>query len=145
MCPNNSGISTCGDARVKNKPISGYIEAFIREKIEKGTNVEEVEIIDTTVGQGALWDGEILTLTKLLTPVYNKNIETGEYSPFPIPEFAWNFYTLQDAIDFAKYGIKTTIDTMRFQTVPETAGGPIDILVIKPGSAEWLLKKELKG
>ena len=52
---------------------------------------------------------------------------------------------MQDAVDFAKYGIKTTIDTMRFQVVPETVGGPIDILVIKPESSQWLAKKELRG
>lgn len=190
LCPNKTGISTCGDASIKGKPISGFIEAFIREKIKEETNiddmpvlikeyfnnleaglnttfiiagykkenekyiqkiyrirtnVDDIENIDTTFGQGALWDGEILTLTKLLTTVYTKNTETGEFNAFPLPEFAWNYYTLQDAIDFAKYGIKTTIDTMRFQTVPETVGGPIDILVIKPESAEWLSKKELKG
>lgn len=190
LCPNNSGISTCGDASIQGKPISGYIESFIREKITSDTNIEnmpklikdyfkklesnlntvfiiagykkenekytqkiyrirtnieKIETIDTTAGQGALWDGEILTLTKLLTPVYNKDNQTGEFKPFPVPEFAWNYYTLQDAIDFAKYGIKTTMDTMRFQTVPETVGGPIDILVIKPEAAKWLSKKELKG
>ena len=190
LCPNKTGISTCGDASIKGKPISGFIEAFIREKIKEETNIDDmpvlikeyfnnleaglktsfiiagykkenekyiqkiyrirtdaddIESIDTTVGQGALWDGEILTLTKLLTTVYSKNTETGEFNAFPLPEFAWNYYTLQDAIDFAKYGIKTTIDTMRFQTVTETVGGPIDILVIKPQSAEWLSKKELKG
>ena len=63
----------------------------------------------------------------------------------PVPEIVWNLYTLQDAIDFAKYGIKTTIDTMRFQAVPETVGGPIDILIMKPEKTEWLVKKELKG
>ena len=189
LCPNNSGISICGDASINGKPISGFMEAFIREKIDEKTdidsmpklvkdyfknlysglnityiiagykkenekhiqkicrvrtNMDGIEAIDTS-GQGALWDGEIMTLTKLLTPVYCKSAETGEFVALPMPEFAWNYYTLQDAIDFAKYGIKTTIDTMRFQTVLETVGGPIDILVIKPESAEWLAKKELKG
>lgn len=189
LCPNNSGISTCGDASIRGKPISAFIESFIREKIDNNTdvddipnlikkyfeklepnlntvfiiagykkedkkyvqkiyrvrtNIAQIEKINTD-SQGAVWDGEILTLTKLLTPVYNKNIKTEEFELFPIPEIAWNYYTLQDAIDFAKYGIKTTIDTMRFQTVQETVGGPIDILVIRPESAEWLAKKELKG
>lgn len=189
-CPNKSGISTCGDASIKGKPISGFIEAFIREKIKEETSIddmpllikeyfnnleanlnttfiiagykkdgekfiqkiyrlktnnENIETVDTEAEQGALWDGETITLSRLLTPVYNKNTETGEFNAFPMPKFAWNYYTLQDAIDFAKYGIKTTIDTMRFQTVPETVGGPIDILVIRPESAEWLSKKELKG
>ena len=187
VCPNNCGISTCGDACVKGKPISGYIEAFIRENVKVDTSVEDipyliksyfknletslnttfiiagykkeegkyiqkiyrmntlsdnVETIETC-SQGALWDGETITLTKLLTPVYAKNKD--RYISLPVPEFAWNFYTLQDAIDFAKYGIKTTIDTMRFQTIPETVGEPIDILIIKPEETEWISKKELRG
>ena len=186
-CPNNSGIAVCGDASVKGKPISGFVESFIREKINKEkdiedipnlikdyfkelepnlnttfviagykkqnekfiqkiyrlrTNSDDLQIIDTE-HQGALWDGETTTLTKLIQPVYLK--DEDKYIGLPIPEIAWNLYTLQDAIDFAKYGIKTTIDAMRFQTIPETVGGPIDILIMKPGKTEWLVKKELKG
>ena len=187
ICPNNSGISTCGDESIQGKPISGFIEAFIREKINSNTKIEDMpalikgyfnnleprlcttfiiagyeqvngkakqkiyrlrthmndmEIIDTD-SQGALWDGETVILTKLIQPVYLKT--ERDYELLPVPEFAWNLYTLQDAVDFAKYGIKTTIDTMKFQVVPETVGGPIDILVIKPGKAEWLAKKELNA
>ena len=40
-----------------------------------------------------------------------------------------------DAIDFAKYAIQTTIDTMKFQQRGKTVGGPIDILIIKPDNA----------
>lgn len=189
LCSNNVGISACGDASIQGKPISGFIEAFIREKIKVDTDIEDmpniiieyfknlepnlktlfivagykkenekhiqkIYRIDTlnskietmkTDTQGALWNGETLTLTKLITPVYIKKKDEDGYVPLPISDIAWNLYTLQDAIDFAKYGIKTTMDTMRFQTVPETVGGPIDILVIKPEAAEWLSKKELKG
>lgn len=188
ICPNNTGISVCGDSCIENKPITGYIEAFIREKIKKETNVddipmmikeyfialnpnldttfviagykkekekyiqkiyrvrttnEKIEIINTDA-QGALWSGETLTLTKLLRPVYLKD-ENGNYIELPNPEFAWNYYTLQDAVDFAKYAIKTTIDTMRFQSVCETVGEPIDILIIKPELVKWLEKKELNS
>ena len=45
---------------------------------------------------------------------------------------AWNFMTLQDAIDFVRYAINITIETMRFSNVNKTVGGPIDILVITP-------------
>lgn len=189
-CPNNSGIAICGNASIKGKPITGFIEAFIREKVQAETDIDDMpEMIKeyfekleptlsthfliagykkinekvvqriykvvtnnlrtrqiekiNTESQGAVWDGETITLTKLLTTVYTKI--GNEYIPLQEPELAWNYYTLQDAIDFAKYGIKTTIDTMRFQTGCKTVGEPIDILVIKPDSAEWLIKKELKG
>ena len=57
----------------------------------------------------------------------------------------WGLFTLQDAINFAKYAIETTINTMRYSNVVETVGGPIDILVIKPDQAFWIQRKELHG
>ena len=188
-CPNNAGIATCGGAAINGKPITGFLEAFIRERITVTTDIDEIpnllrdyfrkydsnletsfiiagykkqdrkyiqkifrmrintdvmEIVNTE-SQGALWDGETITLTKLLTPVYMKEKDKEQFRLLPNAEIVWNLYTLQDAVDFAKYGIKTTIDTLKFQAVPETVGGPIDILVIKPESAEWLAKKELRG
>jgi len=56
---------------------------------------------------------------------------------------AYRFFTLQDAIDFAVYGIHTTINTMRFQMRVKSVGGPIDVLVIKPDEAFWVQRKEL--
>ena len=54
-------------------------------------------------------------------------------------------YTLQDAIDFARFAIQTTIDSQRFISMEKTVGGPIDVLVIKPGNNTiWINKKELK-
>jgi hypothetical protein len=50
---------------------------------------------------------------------------------------------LQDAIDFAIYAVKTTRDTMRFQTRFKTVGGPVDVLVIKPEKAFLVQRKEL--
>ena len=125
--------------------IAGYKkqnEKYIPKIFRVRTNMEGIETIDTE-HHGALWDGETATLTKLIQPVYIK--DGDNFILLPVPEIAWNLYTLQDAIDFSKYGIKTTIDAMRFQTMPETVGGPIDILIMKPDKTEWLVKKELKG
>ena len=33
VCPNGAGISTCGDASLLGKPITGYIQEVIRTKI----------------------------------------------------------------------------------------------------------------
>ena len=52
--------------------------------------------------------------------------------------------TLQDAIDFADYAIRTTIETIRFQHKEKTVGGPIDILIVKPNeSPTWIKRKKL--
>ena len=67
----------------------------------------------------------------------------GEMQEVKTAAIPWNFFTLQDAVDFAIYAIRTTIDTMRFQVRPKTVGGPIDILVLRPNEGYWVKKKTL--
>ncbi|MGL4483751.1 MAG: hypothetical protein ACRCUS_02270 [Anaerovoracaceae bacterium] len=214
LCPNGCGISTCGEANILNKPITGYIQNFIREKVNKNTKISDipakiieyfqkfqpvpavnfmiagyeqmditksvsnyeqlgtaknsktrkfgkehsegekrqrlfrvrvadaaVEEIDTS-GQGATWDGETIFLTKLIQPTAIKSPE-GEYIDMPYHRIAWEFFTLQDAADYARYAVETTIKTMHFHDVVETVGGSVDLLVITPEGAKWLEKKEL--
>ena len=59
-------------------------------------------------------------------------------------KFFGGYFTLQDAVDFARYAVETTINTMRFKNVVETVGGNVDILVITPDETKWLQKTELK-
>ncbi len=54
--------------------------------------------------------------------------------------------TIQDAIDFAIYSVRTTIDTMRFQARPKNVGGPVDVLLITPDEpARWVQRKHFRG
>lgn len=62
----------------------------------------------------------------------------------PNEEILWGYFTLQAAVDFARYAVETTINTMRFKNVVETVGGNVDILVITPDETKWLQKTELK-
>ena len=95
-----------------------------------------------TTQQGAVWSGESITLTKLFQPVALKNPD-GTYTDLPNYEVFWNFFTLHDAVDFARFAVETTINTMHFQNAIKTVGKPIDILVIQPEKSYWLNKKEL--
>jgi len=61
---------------------------------------------------------------------------------YPNQKIAWELMSIQDAIDFAEFAIKTTIDTMKFTTTSKTVGGPIDILVITPDRTKWIKKKK---
>ena len=93
--------------------------------------------------QGAAWNGES---ERIINPYWTEDeSENGKktYTKHPAPPIPWNFFSLQDAIDFAKFAINTTIETMRFQERLKTVGGPIDILVIKPNKAFWIAHKEL--
>ena len=186
ICPNKAGISTCGDASLLGKPITGFIQEMIRERIRGDSKVrdmpqiiidyfqglpqipdtnffvagydgidsgkqqllykvnvksQEIEKVDTS-SQGASWDGETFTLTRLIQNVAVK-MNDGTYIDMPFEDILWGYFTLQDAIDFARYAVETTIQTMRFKNVVETVGGKVDILVITPEETRWLQKETL--
>ena len=42
ICPNGAGISTCGDASIMGKPITGFIQDMIHSKIKEETSVKEI-------------------------------------------------------------------------------------------------------
>lgn len=125
--------------------------------MENGISVPHVYIINIASKQiqrvnkmpqgiiyGAGWGGETEVLTRLLNAVKVYNGQDWIEMPnVPIP---WNFMAIQDAVDFAQYAVRTTIETIRFQQKEKTVGGPIDILVIRPGqSPQWIQKKEVKA
>lgn len=93
--------------------------------------------------QGANWGGEIDILQRLLNDV--ALMRSAEEEPVPMPFYGipFEFFTLQDAIDFAFYGIRSTIDTLRFQAREKTVGGPVDVLVITPDDSQWIVQKQL--
>ena len=93
--------------------------------------------------QGANWGGEIDVFQRLVNDV--ALVGVGGAAPTPLPSFGvpFQWFTLQDAIDFAGYAMRATIDTMRFQAREKTVGGPVDILVITPGEAKWIAQKRL--
>lgn len=105
------------------------------------TKTRTVNPLDTSL-QGAQWSGESDVLVRLIQPLAQK-IEDGSYTDLPQYDIPFNYFTLQDAIEFAEYATKTTIDTMRFQKRMKTVGGPIDILVLKPNTHQWIARKEL--
>ncbi len=91
---------------------------------------------DGAVAYGATWSGQIDIVSSILNPAPNQP---------PKAPIIWDAMTLQDAIDFSVYAIRTTIDTIRFQARPKNVGGPIDVLLLTPEKARWVQKKELKG
>jgi len=92
----------------------------------------------------ATWSGQIDVLAGVLQPSLMQGPE-GKPVTMQKPPIIWAAMTLQDAIDFSIYAIRTTIDTIRFQARPKNVGGPIDVLVITPDGARWIQRKELKG
>lgn len=122
--------------------VAGYDVKKERQVIYSVRLVDKkVSVIDTTY-QGAFWDGETSTLTRLIQDVAQK-VE-GKYVDLRYDKILWEYFTLQDAIDFARFAVETTINTMRFKNVVETVGGNVDVLLITPDETRWIQKEELK-
>ena len=122
-------------------------------KLEGGSRAQHIWVVDVAGNtirrvnqpdqQGAQWGGEIDVLTRLVAEVFTRDAQ-GAYQAVAAFAIPFQFFTLQDAIDFAAYGMRATIDSMRFQARAKTVGGPVDILVLKPETTEWVAKKQLR-
>lgn len=104
---------------------------------------KKIRRVNTSECQGAIWEGATSTLTRLIQNVALKT-DDNEYFDLPYEEILWEYFTLQDAVDFARYAVETTIQTMRFKNVVETVGGAVDVLVITPDGTTWLQKESLQ-
>jgi hypothetical protein len=93
--------------------------------------------------QTAMWNGQLDIMNRLMADVQYRwsTQQPFEMLPWFVP--SWNYFTLQDAVEFAVFAVRTTIDTMRFLPRLRTVGGPIDVLIIKPDEAHWLKQKQL--
>ena len=100
---------------------------------------------DGSLSYGATWSGQIDIIQSIISPVIimdSRGKEKIIKAPAPI---IWDAMMVQDAIDFAVYAIRTTIDTMRFQARPKNVGGNIDVLLLRPNREPlWIKKKEYK-
>ena len=103
---------------------------------------KEIKRVNPPGTQGAAWAGESDILTRLLQPLYEKRKE--QFIQLPYFQIPWGFFTLQDAIEFVRFAIRTTADSMRFMPRPKTVGGPIDVIAITPEEGIWINKKDLK-
>jgi hypothetical protein len=115
----------------------------IQQVWEVNISKDSTTIVNGSGTSGAHWAGEVDVLARLINDSFRES--NKQYIKYPQHPILWDFFTLQDAIDYSKYAIRTTIDTMRFHARPKTVGGSIDILVIKPNEAIWIQRKDLKA
>lgn len=105
------------------------------------SNTIRININGSDIQYGANWGGESEVMIRLLN---NIKINNGtDWVDLNTPGIPFNFFTLQDAIDFSLYAVRTTIETFRFQQRIKTVGGPIDILAITTDGIKWIQNKEL--
>ena len=114
-------------------------------------NVPTGEVIRANVASGqeeivygARWGGQPDVLSRLRNATHVRG-EDGQPKESKSPAIVWDAMNVQDAIDFAIYAVRTTIETMRFEARVKSVGGPIDVLLLTPNGASWIQKKELHG
>jgi hypothetical protein len=114
-----------------------YIGKDRKERVNYDVNANRVKY-------GCSWGGETDVILLLLKPY---QILGADNKPTSAPAFPiiWDSMNLQDAIDFAIYAVRTTIDTIRFQARPKSVGGEIDVLLLTPEEAKWVQRKQLHG
>lgn len=91
---------------------------------------------------GAIWGGEAETMSRLFGQLFRQTTP-GQFEPLPTTVLAWEWFTFQDAIDFSTFAVRATTNFIRFLPRPQTVGGPIDVLLIRPNGHRWLNKKQL--
>jgi hypothetical protein len=94
------------------------------------------------VKYGCSWGGQSDVISTILKPY---QLLGPDNKPIAAPRFPiiYDSMNVQDAIDFAIYAVRTTIDTMQFQARAKNVGGPIDVLLLMPEEEKWIQKKEL--
>jgi len=135
----DAGFHVTGYSKSAKVSVPYFYYCHVGKNIVERTNVKP----DGSVAYGATWSGQIDVITSIVNTIKIKD-EKGQdkiiYSPAPI---VWDAMTVQDAIDFAVYAIRTTSDTMRFQARPKNVGGPIDVLLLlRDARPRWIQKKD---
>ncbi|MEK5415236.1 hypothetical protein [Paenibacillus sp. FSL L8-0708] len=111
--------------------IAGYDgnEPFLYElnTIQEPLNINRMNLNESKeVIYGIAWNGDGEVVNRLTS---------GQYMP------QYNYMNLQDAIDYSRHLIRTTIDQLKFEPRFPTVGGEIDTLIIKPDGGEFIYKK----
>jgi hypothetical protein len=135
----DAGFHVAGYSKLARVSVPHFYLCHVAKNSFERKNVKP----DGSMAYGATWSGQIDIITSVVNPIITKD-EKGKdkfvYSPAPI---VWDALTVQDAIDFAVYAIRTTIDTMRFQARQKSVGGPIDVLLLLPDAKpRWIQKKD---
>ncbi len=125
--PGYLGVVPLGQTDVFTRLIKGYdpqLKRFACTKVVTAIVPDSVDsaVSDTTVDTLQLdWDE------------FRYDVEYGTM-------------TLQDAIDFAVFIVRATIEAQRFnQKAVQGVGGTIDIAVITPDGFQWIQQKRLHG
>lgn len=129
----DTAFHVAGFKRMNRKSIPYVFHCHVGKSTTERRNVAPKT---DNIVYGASWGGQVDVISSLLQATPGQ----------PKAPIIWDAMTIQDAIDFAIYAVRTTIDTMRFQARAKNVGGPVDVLLITPDEpAHWIQRKQFRG
>lgn len=149
---------------VEGTAVGFYVGGYGRDNVGKifeclipGKLIRQVRDVRVP---GASWAGQVDVISRLikgydfrLTELKSaKGVDTDELRQLE-HILTFDIMTLQDAIDFAAFMMRTTIEMQRFSDgiflspgAVASCGGPIDIAVVQPEVGfRWIQEKKLRG
>lgn len=118
---------------------------YIYQNIKKEFRRLNVNPGTEEITYGTSWGGQGDVIANILVAKQIKGPDNMVKQQSMMTPIIWDSMPIQDAIDFAIYAVRTTIDTIRFQARPKNVGGPIDVLLLTPEKTTWIQRKEYRG
>lgn len=137
----DTGFHVAGFRKEENTSIPYVYECHVGRNtmVRRNVNPQGGQVV-----YGAAWSGQPDVMTRLLNTIQVRGPD-GKPQPFQAAPVIWQAMNIEDAIEFAIYAVRTTIDAMRFEARPKNVGGPIDVLVLTPVKVFWAQRKKLLG
>lgn len=157
-----AGLDPAPDAGVEPLGfiIGGYDDSGVGHVKQVWPLGGEVQDICRTTDPGGIWNGEIDVMIRLIKGWDSLRIDTADWQQSQLEVLAqaeylsnFNWFALQDAIDWTLYVARTTIDTQRFTNgtlgtpgaIP-TCGGEVEVATITPGDGvRWVRRTDLRA
>ena len=123
--------------------VVALVSGYERTSMEVRPTTYRVNMIRRSVdiacdgGCHVVFEGIAGIMERLTLPVYRKRIAFVHEEMAPLM-FPFDTYSLQDAVDFCQFAIRTTEEVLRFSKTESSVGGPIDVAVITPDRSRWL-------
>ena len=129
--------------------ISGYseVDGFPTPFVYQGRPADDFLEIknrdkNDSIQYSATWVGTTDIMSHLFLDHYMRDSK-GNYTLVKKPTVLWPMMPLQDAVDFAVLSVFVTKEMLRFQTVPKSVGGPVNVIIMLPdGSVDCVEKGE---
>lgn len=136
----DTGFHVCGYKKEDKTSVPYVYYCHVGRNEISRKNVKQDK---STIAYGATWSGQADVISGLVNPVVVADKEGNKRMIRPFYPVTWTAMSLQDAIDFSIFAVRTTIDIIRFQARPKNVGGPIDVLALTPDWNKWVEEKEL--